>query len=191
MPTSSHRVSRTILRMGTKGRDVLAGRTRMLVDGSNQRGLGSEPLPEEPYARSLRAFFPASVEIVVVFDTDPPIGSGTVRPLGGVTVVHARAGGGDDEIVQRTAAAPKETLVVTNEIGLRDRVSRLGAHAERNDWRHDRFERRRQRAPSVGRQLKRLPEAGADDEDYDDRSWQPGRGATVKRGPSKKPPRRH
>ncbi len=125
--------------MGMKDRDVLAGRTRVLVDGSNQRGPGSEPLPEEPYARSLRALFPPSIEVVVVFDTDPPIGSGTRRIVGGVTVVHARAGGGDDAIVQRTATAPDLTLVVTNDIGLRDRVTLLGARAERNDWLRDRI----------------------------------------------------
>jgi hypothetical protein len=45
--------------MGTKRRDDLAGRTRVLVDGSNQRGPGSA-LQDEPYARSLRAMFPAS-----------------------------------------------------------------------------------------------------------------------------------
>jgi len=181
--------------MGTKSRDVLAGRTRVLVDGSNQRGPASEQLPDEPYARSLRALFPPSIEVVVVFDTDPPIGSGTLRNVGGVTIVHARAGGGDDAIVRRAAAEPKQTLVVTNDIELRDRVTQLGAHAERNDWLRDRIARGRQRAPSVGRQNIRRPDVTpGDDADADsttDRSWQPGRGATVKRGPSKKPPRRH
>jgi hypothetical protein len=178
--------------MGTKGQDVLAGRTRVLVDGSNQRGPNSEPLPDEPYARSLRALFLPSVQVVVVFDTDPPIGSATVRHVGGVTILHARAGGGDDAIVRRTADAPNQTLVVTNDTDLRGRVTLLGARAERNDWLRDRIERGRQRAPSVGRQLKRMPGVASDDEadGATDRSWQPGRRATVKRGPGKKPPRR-
>jgi hypothetical protein len=178
--------------MGTKRQDVLAGRTRVLVDGSNQRGPNSEPLPDEPYARSLRALFPPSIEVVVVFDTDPPIGSATVRHLSGVTILHARAGGGDDAIVRRTAAAPNQALVVTNDIDLRHRVTLLGARAERNDWLRDRIERGRQRAPSIGRPLVQRPD-GVPDEEADgatDRAWQPGRGATVKRGPSKKPPRR-
>ena len=178
--------------MGMKGRDVLAGRTRVLVDGSNQRGTGSEPLPEERYARSLRALFPPSVEVVVVFDTDPPIGSGTFRNVGGVAIVHARAGGGDDAIVRRAAAAPDQTLVVTNDIELRERVTLLGVRAERNDWLRDRIARGRQRAPSIGRPLKRGPDVTPDEEaDGADRSWKPGRGATAKRGPRKKPPRRH
>jgi hypothetical protein len=178
--------------MGSKGRDVLAGRTRVLVDGSNQRGPASEPLPDEPYARSLRALFPSSIEIMVVFDTDPPIGSGTVRNVGGVTIIHARAGGGDDAIVQRAAAAPNQTLVVTNDIDLRERVTLLGARAERNGWLRDRMERGRQRAPSIGQGLSRRPDPGPDEETEadTDRSWRPGRGATVKRGPRKKPPRR-
>jgi hypothetical protein len=178
--------------MGTKGGDVLAGRSRVLIDGSNQRGPGLDPLPDEPYARSLRALFPASIEVVVVFDTDPPIGSGTIRNVGGVTIVHARAGGGDDAIVRRTAAAPNQTLVVTNDTGLRDRVTLLGARAERNDWLRDRIERGRQRAPSIGRKLTRT-DVTASDKEADgatDRTWRPGRGATVKRGPSRKPPRR-
>jgi uncharacterized protein YaiI (UPF0178 family) len=178
--------------MRTKGRDALAGCTRVLVDGSNQRGADSKPLAAESYAQSLRALFPPSIEVVVVFDTDPPIGSGTVRGVGGVTIVHARAGGGDDAIVQRAAAAPNQTLVVTNDIGLRDRVTTLGACAERNDWLHNRTQRGRQRAPSIGQQLNRRPDV-ASDEEADagtDRSWQPGRGATVKRGPRKRPPRR-
>jgi hypothetical protein len=176
--------------MGAKGRDVLAGRSRVLVDGSNQRAPASRPIPDEPYARSLRALFPPSIEIVVVFDTDPPIGSGTVRNVGRVTIVHARGGGGDDAIIRRAAAAPNQTLVVTNDNDLRDRVTLLGARAKRNDWLRDRIEVGRQRAPSVGRQLKRMPGVPGDDEaDGADRPWQPGRGATVKRGPRKKPPR--
>jgi hypothetical protein len=128
---------------------------------------------------------------VVVFDTDPPIGSGTIRNVGGVMIVHARAGGDDDAIVRRAAAAPNQTLVVTNDIDLRDRLTVLGARAERNDWLRDRIDGGRRRAPSVGRQLKPRPDVASDDEaDGANRSWQPGRGATVKRGPRKKPPRR-
>jgi hypothetical protein len=177
--------------MRTKGGDVLAGRTRVLIDGSNQRGPGLEPIPEEPYARSLRAVFPPSIEVMVVFDTDPPIGSATLRDVGGVTIVHARAGGGDDAIVRRAAAAPNQTLVVTNDIDLRDRVSALGAGVERNDWLRDRIERGRQRAPSIGQQLRRSPDATSDEEEdgATDRTWRPGRGATVKRGPGKRPKR--
>ena len=178
--------------MGKNGRDALAGRNRVLVDGSNQRNRDSEALPEEPYAMSLRPLFPLAIEVVVVFDTDPPIGLSTVRQAGGVTIVHARAGGGDDAIVQRAAAAPKQTLLVTNDIDLRRRVTLVGARAEPNDWLRQRIERGRQRAPSVGRQLIRRLDVASDEEadPATDRSWHPGRGATVKRGPGRRLPRR-
>lgn len=175
--------------MATKGRDVLAGRSRVLVDGSNQLAPGAGQVTEEPYAQSLRRLFPASVEVVVVFDTDPPIGSATVRNVGRVTVVHARAGGGDEAIVQRASTDPDQTLVVTNDIELRDRVTLLGAYAERNDWLQQRIQRGRQRAPSIGRQFTGSGAASDDEADSAAPSWRPGRGATVKRGPRKMPPR--
>jgi hypothetical protein len=173
--------------------DPLAGISRVVVDGSNQRGPSSEPLPEEELARSLRRLFAASIEVIVVFDTDPPHGGSTVRSVGGVTVVHARAGGGDDAIVRRVADAPTVSLVVTDDAELRERVEEQGARAVRNQWLRERHGRGRASAASIGRRVIRPPREGlaGAEPDADDRPrWSPGRGATAKRGPSRRPPRR-
>jgi hypothetical protein len=173
--------------------DPLAGVSRVVVDGSNQRGPSGEPLPEEELAGSLRRLFPRSVDVVVVFDTDPPHGASTLRSLGGVTVVHARAGGGDDAIVRRVMEAPGLSLVVTDDAGLRGRVLEQGARSVRNAWLGERRERDRASAPSIGRRVvrpARQAPAGADPDADETPRWSPGRGATVKRGPSRRPPKR-
>ena len=173
--------------------DPLAGISRVIVDGSNQRGPSNAPLPGEELAATLRRLFPRSVEVVVVFDTDPPHGGSTVRSVGGVTVVHARAGGGDDAIVRRLTDPPTLSLVVTDDAELRGRVEEHGARAVRNDWLRQRRERGRASAPSIGRRVIRPPReglAGADPDAEDRPRWSPGRGATAKRGPSHRPPRR-
>jgi hypothetical protein len=176
----------------TRPRDSLAGRTRLIVDGSNQRAPSSEPPPEEVYARSLRPIFPGSIEILVVFDTDPPMGSATIRAIGGVTVIHARAGGGDDAIVRRASEMPLRTLVVTDDAELRRRIGELGAQAERNDWLRQRSERGRIASSSVGQSRRHpsSPLASQSQDDVDDRKvWRPGRKATLKRGPARRPPK--
>jgi hypothetical protein len=118
---------------GRRGRDELAGCDRLIVDGSNQRGHRLEPVPEETVTAGLRALVPASIEVHVVFDTDPPVGSGTLRATSGVRVHHARAAGADDVIVRLAAHAADRTLVVTDDAELRRRVMELGARAVRND----------------------------------------------------------
>ena len=172
----------------------LAGCTRVLIDGSNQRSPSSEPLPNDVYSNSLRRLFPPSIEILVVFDTDPPVGLPTVRRTGGLTVVHARAGGADDAIVKLVSGAPDGTIVVTDDAELRSRVTMLGGRAKRNDWLRQRLELGRGVAPSLGRaSAHRLTEAGHDqgEGEGDDRApWRPGRGATLKRGPSRRQPRK-
>jgi hypothetical protein len=173
--------------------DPLAGCSRVIVDGSNQRGPSNEPLPEEELARSLRRLFPASVEVIAVFDTDPPHGASTLRPVGGVTVIHARAGGADDAIVRRVSGAPGLSLVVTDDAELRGRVEAQGARSVRNDWLRERRDRGRASAPSIGRRVTRPLRAdpAGGDPDADERPrWSPGRGATVKRGPARRPPKR-
>jgi hypothetical protein len=173
--------------------DPVAGISRVIVDGSNQRGPSNAPLPGVELAATLRRLFPRSVEVVVVFDTDPPHGGSTVRSVGGVTVVHARAGGGDDAIVRRVADGPGLSLVVTDDAELRGRAEEQGARTVRNDWLRERRERGKASAPSIGRRVIRpaRDRPAGPNPDADDRPrWTPGRGATAKRGPSRRPPKR-
>lgn len=168
----------------------LAGIIRVLVDGSNQRGESQRPPDsEDAYARSLITMFPPHVDLVVVFDTDPPIGGATIRKVGRAHVVHARAGGGDDEIVHRVEVSPAGSLVISDDIELGWRVRERGGRVERNEWLRARQASGRRPASSVGQP--RNPAPPASDDEHDDRpAWHPGRGATVKRGPSRKEAKR-
>jgi len=178
-------------------RDPLGGRDRVIIDGSNQRERrgASEPPEEATLIGSLRALLPSQVQIHAVFDTDPPPGSGTVRSVSGVTVHHAHAAGGDDAIVGLASAAPRRTLVVTDDRELRSRLLALGTSVERNEWLQALRQRSRPVAPSIGRPLRpRATTTGAPDDakdaEGDDRSrWRPGRGATVKRGNPRRQPK--
>ncbi|HEX6139149.1 MAG TPA: hypothetical protein VF013_01635, partial [Candidatus Limnocylindria bacterium] len=97
--------------MGRRQRDPLFGCRRLVIDGSNQRDNPAEPVLEEPLAGSLARLFPHSLELIVVFDTDPPIGAGTIRRIGGVTVIHARAGGGDCGTLREVLRHPEVASV--------------------------------------------------------------------------------
>ena len=141
----------------------------------------------------LRALVPAGIEVHVVFDTDPPVGSGTLRATNGVTIHHARAAGADEVIVRLTAHAADRTLVVTDDADLRRRVMELGARAVRNEWLRERRERDRPVASSIGRRQGAglRPDNESPDQNGNQPGWQPGRGATTKRGnPRRKPKRR-
>jgi hypothetical protein len=121
------------------------------------------------------------------------VGLPTVRRTGGLAMVHARAGGADDAIIKLVSGAAVGTLVVTDDVELRRRVTLLGGTAERNDWLRQRQELGRGVAPSLGQQgAPGLHQAGVDRDrsEGDDRApWRPGRGATSKRGPSRRLPR--
>ena len=152
-----------------------------------------ESIHDEPYARSLRSIIPALITVVVVFDTDPPVGTSTIREVGGVTMVHARAHGGDDAIVGRVRADPDATLVVSDDIELRERVTALGASAVRNDWLRQRLDPGRPLSPSIGRGARAVasgPSRSDDPGAVEPGPWKPGRGATTKRGPGKRPRKR-
>lgn len=178
--------------MGRRQRDPLFGCRRLVIDGSNQRDNPAEPVLEEPLAGSLARLFPHSLELIVVFDTDPPIGAGTIRRIGGVTVIHARAGGGDDRIVALLEQSPEDTLVVTDDADLRRRVTAIGGRVERNEWLRQRRAADHLAAGSVGRRMIRslpVPAGEADEPEADPPAWRPGRGATRKRGPTRRPGR--
>src|SRR5207247_8669668 len=104
-PLGRHGTGATELLSRGRNADPLAGCNRLVVDGSNQRGHRLEPVPEETVTAGLRALIPAGIEVHVGFDTDPPVGSGTLRATSGVTIHHARAAGADDVIVRLAAHA--------------------------------------------------------------------------------------
>jgi hypothetical protein len=187
-----HRATRLVNRPAS-AKYPLDGVRYLIVDGSNQRGHWLEPVLEETVTAGLRALVPAGIEVHVVFDTDPPVGSGTLRASGGVTIHHARAAGADDVIARLAVHAADRTLVVTNDAELRRRVMELGARAVRNEWLRERRERGRPVASSIGRRQAAPLDPGGEspDQGVDGPGWQPGRGSTTKRGnPRRKPKRR-
>ena len=199
-------------------RDPLVGVTRLLVDGTNllhalARGArGPDRQPPAALIGRLRAAIPAEASIEIVFDGPPERGLKGERIAQGLAVRYSGRYSADTilitlvEDVAVAAGAPPgggspatdAILVVTDDRDLRHAVARRGARTAGALWLMRRLDRPRLSAPSVGNA--RPPRRGgspvlsqaAPGEDRDDDSiarWTPGRNATRKRGPGKKPPK--
>jgi len=179
----------------TTSRDPLEGIERILVDGTNLLHAirrGPTPVPAATLIGRLRAVIPARVRIELVFDGPPDPGSGNVRVASGLTVRYAGRVSADALLTRLVAeAAPfasepvARILVVTDDNELGRAVRRHGATTARTAWLRHRLQRTTLAAPSVGRRRAPAPgplDEAARDEDAGERRWQPGRGATKKRG---------
>jgi rRNA-processing protein FCF1 len=184
----------------TTARDPLAGVDLLLVDGSNllhaMRGESATVGAPAAVIGRLRGVIPASTAIQLVFDGPPDRGLGTARIASGVGVRYSGRRSADDVILQlardRADIGNPEgsLLVVTDDRELGGRLRRWGARVIGTAWLIGRLGRARLSSPSAGRS-KAPPEGSEASEDVeagdDARSpskpaWQPGRGATVKRG---------
>lgn len=185
--------------MTRPARNPLDGADRLLVDGNNLLHAarpGGERLPAAALIGRLRGSIPADVGIEIVFDgpTDPGmrgerIASGLIVRHGGTwtadqvllsLVDQARATSG----AQRSA---DNVLVVTDDRELRIALQARGARTARTSWLLGRLERRTLVAPAIGNRRPPRPPASMSAADDDDRpGWQPGRGATKKRGNPKR-----
>jgi hypothetical protein len=182
--------ARTIRDAVPTSRDPLATTDRLIVDGSNllpalaRRG-GSVP-PTALIGR-LRAAIPPLTGVELVFDGAPDRGLRGERIASGVSVRHAGRQTADAVIlglveqVGRTGGteAAHATLIVTDDRELAAGVRQLGARTAGTAWLLGRLERPRLSSPSVGN--RRPPTAPAPG-DEEREPWQPGRGATAKRG---------
>lgn len=172
-------------------RDPLQGTERVLIDGNNLLHAlrrGPDGGPAAALVGRLRAAFPPSVAIEIVFDGPPDPGSGNVRVASGVTVRYAGRQTADMLLVHLVGDAARFAidsgagiLVVTDDTALGAELRRRGARTAGTRWLAGRLARPAS-APSVG--LRRPPLAPADDRDAieGERRWEPGRGATAKRG---------
>jgi predicted RNA-binding protein with PIN domain len=197
-------------------RDPLTGVTRLLVDGTNllhalARGAtGPDRQPPAALIGRIRAAIPAETSIELVFDGPAERGLRGERIAHGVSVRYGGRHTADTilvtlvEDVATAAGAPPgggspatdAILVITDDRDLRHAIARRGARTAGSLWLVRRLERRRLAAPSVGNARGPRPPAvtqpppGETLENEDGRRWSPGRGATRKRGPGSRPPKR-
>lgn len=182
--------------------DPLAAIDHLIVDGTNLLHAlrrTTAPAPSVALVGRLRAVIPPRVRIEVVLDGPPERGLRDVRLAAGTTVRYAGARSADAVIaslVEFAALGRPEgaanVLVVTDDRELRQHLGGRGATTARTAWLIGRLGRTRLSAPAPGRPRPPAPppsDGGArDDEDHP--SWQPGRGATTKRGNPRREPKR-
>jgi hypothetical protein len=185
-------------------RDPLAGIRLMVVDGTNLAHALSqraEPGPRAAVLGRIRGAVPADVAIELVFDGPPEPGA-TVRAASHVTVRYGGRRPADLLVLERLevdAGGPgpararahdpsrgREILVVTDDAQLARASRARGAATVRTSWLIGRMERGRLSSPSVGNARPPKPAPTSADREAaaaaDGRRWQPGRGATTKRG---------
>jgi hypothetical protein len=183
--------------MPRPARDPLAGTDRLVVDATNLLHAlhrGPVALPAAALIGRIRAVIPASTVIDLVFDGAPEPGLRRTRIAAGVRVRYASPATADAAIVRTVRdvelEARERLLVVSDDGELRAAVERLGGRTARARWLVGRLERGVLAAPAAGnRRPPATPRAGgggtpATEEELAraETRWQPGRGATVKRG---------
>ena len=171
-------------------RDPLADTDRLIVDGSNllpALARGGSAVPPAALIGRLRAAIPPTSAVELVFDGAPDRGLRGERIASGVGVRHSGRRSADEVIVDLVASAGRVTaerlLIVTDDRDLGAAVRALGARTAGTAWLLGRLDRPRLASPSVGnKRPPAIPPAGPGEDDPDRDPWQPGRGATTKRG---------
>jgi predicted RNA-binding protein with PIN domain len=183
-------------------RDPLEHTSRLVVDGTNllhALSRSADRLPAATLVGRLRGLIPPAIAIELVFDGPPERGLRGERIASGVHVRYSGSRSADAVILSlvddvRGSAGPEATgtiLVVTDDHDLRNRLRARGARSARADWLLGRLDRGRLASPSAGNPRGPSPQpADGPDDDEDRPRWQPGRGATTKRGPGRRPPGR-
>jgi hypothetical protein len=191
-------------------RRVLEGIKRLIVDGTNVLHAirrSPVPIPAAALIGRLRAIVPPGVSITVVLDGSPEHGLVARQVASGVEVRYAGRATADEFIARQLELHGPETtatLVVTDDIDLSHAVRRTGARTTRTRWLIAMLERQRLVAPAPGRpglaapassigqgSVRSVSNAPATGDEADEPArWTPGRNATRKRGPSKRPPAR-
>lgn len=157
----------------------LLGRAeRVLVDGNNLVG-GWDEVRLRAYEAAIHRSLPATAKLEVFRD-----------------------GGGrsaDDRIIEAVGrpdpSRADRIVIVTDDRELRDRARRLGASTITARYFRDRIAANTltptatRATGGFGRVAPKPPAHLGKDEGPEERRWQPGRGATKKRGPSTRPPR--
>ena len=175
------------------------GVERLLIDGNNllhreRQGVGEESV-RGLLARLQRAL-PAGVTATVMLDGHPAAGSpARARISAQLDVRHAGSQSADDAllaaVLEQPFAVRAATVVVTDDRALTERVRGAGAATRRLEWLQRAVagaveDGRGRRAIGLGARRPGAAAAAAAQASADDtaerRPWQPGRGATRKRG---------
>jgi len=190
--------------MPRPAQDPLVGTDRLLVDGTNLLYAwrrGPEALPPAALIGRLRGVVPANVGIELVLDGPPDAGMHNARVASGLIVRYAGRRSADSVLVglvdEAATAGPAATrrasldniLVVSEDRELRDALQARGVRTAGSRWLIGRLQRGRLESPSTGnRRPPRSPAADAALEEARDArpGWNPGRGATTKRGNPKR-----
>ena len=184
--------------MTGRPRDPLAATTRLLVDGTNllhALSQTAERMPSAALIGRLRGIIPADIPIQLIFDGPPEHGLRGERIASGVSVRYSGARTADSVILSIVGEAAAtggdaltgEILVVTDDADLRNKLRMRGARSAGAAWLLGRLDSRRLVSPGPGNP--RPPRAAEADDERGPR-WQPGRGATAKKGPAHRPPGR-
>jgi hypothetical protein len=163
--------------------DPFEGATRLLVDGTNllhALARGGDRLPSAALIGRLRALVPAGVAVTIVLDGPPAPGGHERHVASGVEVRHANRRTADDVLRDLVATGAEGALVVTDDRELGYSLRLAGGRVAGTAWLASRLARQRLEAPAAARS--RPPRAPAASDDDAGPRWQPGRGATKKRG---------
>jgi hypothetical protein len=178
-------------------KDPLAQTTRLIIDGKNLLHAITSRADRAPAAALIgrvRGVVPGHIAIDLVFDGPAETHLRGERIAAGIRVRYSGGRSADsliltlaDEVAAEGGpGATNEVLVVTDDRDLRHRLRIRGARSAGADWLIGRLERPRLAAASAGNpRPPRTPQQPGDD----DPGWRPGRGATTKRGPSKRRPK--
>jgi hypothetical protein len=191
--------------MARPDRDPLAATRRLLVDGNNLLHALSRTKTAAPPAAligRLRGAIPASTSIEIIFDGPAERGIRGERIAAGTTV---RYGGPrtadavilalvDDVRLVDGADGTATLLIVTDDRDLRHEARFRGARTAGSAWLLGRLDSGRLASPSIGnprppRPVAQRTNSDGDEDEADRQGWQPGRGATTKRGNPRRAPK--
>jgi predicted RNA-binding protein with PIN domain len=188
-------------------RNPLEGVTQLLVDGNNllhAASHGRDRQPPTALIGRLRGAIPAETMVVLVFDGPPERGIRGERIAGGVTVHYGGRHTADTILVtlveevamtSSSATATDTLLVVTDDRDLRLALRRRGARTAGTAWLIGRLDRPRLSSPSIANarppKPPRIDQPRPGEETIEETvpRWEPGRGATTKRGNGRRRPR--
>ena len=163
---------------------------RLLIDGNNllhRVSGGVDPGSIRLLLARLSGTLPGTLPTVVMLDGHPASGTDRRQRIRrGLDIHHAGSLSADDallNIIRDTAPGTRaDIVVVTDDRSLTEKARHLGARVKRLNWLEDSLARPVGQASggaSIGRRGVSAPPSATDAEKV---PWQPGRGATRKKG---------